>query len=125
MNTSARADRRRRPSAARPSTRSEIGDPHPIAAVGDCDLGVAVAKIAVEDPALSCHRTRSPGRHCGVIRVASRVQRWLALGVRRPEGGFCRSWFTDAVMAGEPPVAPNPVPIDAMRLGVPKSYVLD
>jgi aspartyl-tRNA(Asn)/glutamyl-tRNA(Gln) amidotransferase subunit A len=33
--------------------------------------------------------------------------------------------IADAVMAGEPPAAPDPVPIEAMRLGVPQSYVLD
>src|SRR6266481_3034901 len=33
--------------------------------------------------------------------------------------------IADAVMAGEPPVAPAPTPIEAMRLGVPQSYVLD
>jgi aspartyl-tRNA(Asn)/glutamyl-tRNA(Gln) amidotransferase subunit A len=33
--------------------------------------------------------------------------------------------IADAVMAGEPPVTPAPVPIEAMRLGVPQSYVLD
>jgi aspartyl-tRNA(Asn)/glutamyl-tRNA(Gln) amidotransferase subunit A len=33
--------------------------------------------------------------------------------------------IADAVMAGEPPVAPAAVPIEAMRLGVPQSYVLD
>ena len=38
--------------AARPSTGSEIGDPHPIDAVGDCDLGVPVAKVAAEQPQL-------------------------------------------------------------------------
>ncbi len=33
--------------------------------------------------------------------------------------------IADAVMAGEPPVAPAPVPVEAMRLAVPQSYVLD
>jgi len=33
--------------------------------------------------------------------------------------------IADAVMAGEPPVAPAPVPVEAMRLGVPQSYVLE
>src|SRR5438874_6602175 len=33
--------------------------------------------------------------------------------------------IADAIMAGEPPVAPAPVPVEAMRLGVPQSYVLD
>jgi aspartyl-tRNA(Asn)/glutamyl-tRNA(Gln) amidotransferase subunit A len=33
--------------------------------------------------------------------------------------------IADAIMAGEPPVAPAPMPIQAMRLGVPQSYVLD
>ncbi len=31
----------------------------------------------------------------------------------------------DAVMAGETPIAPEPVPIEALRLGVPQSFVLD
>jgi aspartyl-tRNA(Asn)/glutamyl-tRNA(Gln) amidotransferase subunit A len=31
----------------------------------------------------------------------------------------------DAVMAGEPPVAPPPISVEALRLGVPQSYVLD
>src|SRR6267154_1543202 len=33
--------------------------------------------------------------------------------------------IADAIMAGEPPVAPAPVPVEAMRLAVPQSYVLD
>jgi aspartyl-tRNA(Asn)/glutamyl-tRNA(Gln) amidotransferase subunit A len=33
--------------------------------------------------------------------------------------------IADAVMAGEPPVAPAPIPVAAMRLAVPQSYVLD
>lgn len=33
--------------------------------------------------------------------------------------------ITDAVMAGEPPVAPDPVPVEALRLGVPQNFVLD
>ena len=33
--------------------------------------------------------------------------------------------ITDAVMAGEPPAAPEPMPIEAMRLAVPQSYVLE
>ena len=33
--------------------------------------------------------------------------------------------IADAVMAGEPPVAPEPIPIEAMRLAVPQSFVLD
>ncbi|HJZ15755.1 MAG TPA: amidase [Stellaceae bacterium] len=31
----------------------------------------------------------------------------------------------DAVMAGEPPIAPPPIPAEGLRLGVPQSYVLD
>jgi aspartyl-tRNA(Asn)/glutamyl-tRNA(Gln) amidotransferase subunit A len=31
----------------------------------------------------------------------------------------------DAVMAGEPPIAPPPISVEALRLGVPQSYVLD
>jgi aspartyl-tRNA(Asn)/glutamyl-tRNA(Gln) amidotransferase subunit A len=31
----------------------------------------------------------------------------------------------DAVMAGEPPLAPPPTPVETLRLGVPQSYVLD
>ncbi len=31
----------------------------------------------------------------------------------------------DAVMAGEPPIVPPPIPADGLRLGVPQSYVLD
>ncbi len=33
--------------------------------------------------------------------------------------------IADAVMAGEEPIAPPPVPIEALRLGVPQSFVLD
>jgi aspartyl-tRNA(Asn)/glutamyl-tRNA(Gln) amidotransferase subunit A len=33
--------------------------------------------------------------------------------------------IADAIMAGEPPVAPAPVPVEGMRLAVPQSYVLD
>jgi aspartyl-tRNA(Asn)/glutamyl-tRNA(Gln) amidotransferase subunit A len=33
--------------------------------------------------------------------------------------------IADAVMAGEPPVAPVRIPVEAMRFGVPQSYVLD
>ncbi len=33
--------------------------------------------------------------------------------------------IADAVMAGEPPEAPEPFPVDGLRLGVPQSYVLD
>jgi aspartyl-tRNA(Asn)/glutamyl-tRNA(Gln) amidotransferase subunit A len=33
--------------------------------------------------------------------------------------------IADAIMAGEPPVAPAPMPIEAVRLAVPQSYVLD
>jgi len=33
--------------------------------------------------------------------------------------------IADAVMAGEEPVAPPPVPVEALRLGVPQSLVLD
>jgi aspartyl-tRNA(Asn)/glutamyl-tRNA(Gln) amidotransferase subunit A len=33
--------------------------------------------------------------------------------------------IADAVMAGEPPVAPEPISIEAMRLAVPQSFVLD
>src|SRR5947207_15210885 len=33
--------------------------------------------------------------------------------------------IADAIMAGEPPVAPDPVPVEAMRLAVPQSFVLD
>src|ERR1700720_4724951 len=31
----------------------------------------------------------------------------------------------DAVMAGEPPIGPPPIPAEGLRLGVPQSYVLD
>ncbi len=33
--------------------------------------------------------------------------------------------IADAVMAGEDPVAPPPVPVEALRLGVPQSFVLE
>jgi aspartyl-tRNA(Asn)/glutamyl-tRNA(Gln) amidotransferase subunit A len=33
--------------------------------------------------------------------------------------------ITDAVMAGEEPVAPAPAPVEGLRLGVPQSFVLD
>src|SRR5271165_898431 len=33
--------------------------------------------------------------------------------------------IADAVMAGEPPIAPLPIPAAGLRLGVPQSYVLD
>jgi aspartyl-tRNA(Asn)/glutamyl-tRNA(Gln) amidotransferase subunit A len=33
--------------------------------------------------------------------------------------------IADAVMAGEEPIAPPPVPVEALRLGVPQSFVLD
>jgi aspartyl-tRNA(Asn)/glutamyl-tRNA(Gln) amidotransferase subunit A len=33
--------------------------------------------------------------------------------------------ITDAIMAGEPPIAPEPFPVAGMRLGVPQTYVLD
>jgi aspartyl-tRNA(Asn)/glutamyl-tRNA(Gln) amidotransferase subunit A len=33
--------------------------------------------------------------------------------------------IADAVMAGEPPIAPDSVPVEALRLGVPQSFVLD
>ena len=33
--------------------------------------------------------------------------------------------LADAIMAGEPPVLPPPIPVEALRLGVPQSYVLD
>jgi aspartyl-tRNA(Asn)/glutamyl-tRNA(Gln) amidotransferase subunit A len=32
---------------------------------------------------------------------------------------------SDAVMAGEPPIAPPPISVEALRLGVPQCYVLD
>jgi aspartyl-tRNA(Asn)/glutamyl-tRNA(Gln) amidotransferase subunit A len=32
---------------------------------------------------------------------------------------------TDAVMAGEPPIVPPAIPVEALRLGVPQTYVLD
>ena len=37
---------------ARPITRSQIGYPHPINAVADCDVGVRVAKVAAEQARL-------------------------------------------------------------------------
>jgi aspartyl-tRNA(Asn)/glutamyl-tRNA(Gln) amidotransferase subunit A len=33
--------------------------------------------------------------------------------------------ITDAVIAGERPVAPDPIPVEALRLGVPQKFVLD
>ena len=33
--------------------------------------------------------------------------------------------IADAVMSGEEPIAPPPVPVEALRLGVPQSFVLD
>src|SRR5437660_7061288 len=33
--------------------------------------------------------------------------------------------ISDVVMAGEPAVAPAPIPVEATRLGVPQSYLLD
>src|SRR5204862_5023678 len=33
--------------------------------------------------------------------------------------------IADAIIAGEPPAAPAPIPVEAMRLGVPQSFVLD
>jgi aspartyl-tRNA(Asn)/glutamyl-tRNA(Gln) amidotransferase subunit A len=33
--------------------------------------------------------------------------------------------IADAIMAGEPPIAPPPISVEALRLGVPQSYVLD
>ena len=33
--------------------------------------------------------------------------------------------IADAVMAGEEPIVPPPVPVEALRLGVPQSFVLD
>src|SRR5437763_4815893 len=33
--------------------------------------------------------------------------------------------IADAIMAGEPPVVPEPVPVAGMRLGVPQTHVLD
>jgi aspartyl-tRNA(Asn)/glutamyl-tRNA(Gln) amidotransferase subunit A len=33
--------------------------------------------------------------------------------------------LTDAVMAGEPPVVPTPTPVEALRLGIPQTFVLD
>jgi hypothetical protein len=43
---------RQKTGAARPSTRSEIGNPYPIGAVGDCDFVVTVTKVAVEEDLL-------------------------------------------------------------------------
>jgi aspartyl-tRNA(Asn)/glutamyl-tRNA(Gln) amidotransferase subunit A len=33
--------------------------------------------------------------------------------------------IVDAIMAGEPPIVPAPIPVEALRLGVPQTYVLD
>src|SRR5205085_10238186 len=33
--------------------------------------------------------------------------------------------IVDAIMAGEPPIVPEPLPVAGMRLGVPQAYVLD
>src|SRR5262249_50809147 len=33
--------------------------------------------------------------------------------------------ITDAIMAGAPPVVPEPLPVEGLRLGVPQSFVLD
>src|SRR5437763_10298473 len=33
--------------------------------------------------------------------------------------------IVDAIMAGEPPAVPAPIPVEALRIGVPQTYVLD
>src|SRR5229473_5290810 len=88
----------RRPAGpSRPSPRSEITDPHPIGAGGDCDLGVPIAKIAVEQSGLILPAdtlTCSPMRHCGLYGWVVGRRAGCGVGwpceVRLPGGGFCR-----------------------------------
>ena len=44
-------------------------------------------------------------------------------GSVRIPAAFCA--ILDAIMAGEPPAVPAPIPFEALRLGVPQTYVLD
>jgi aspartyl-tRNA(Asn)/glutamyl-tRNA(Gln) amidotransferase subunit A len=78
---------------------------------------------------------RIPAALCGVVGLkptANRVSRGGAIplsttldsiGPLANSVACCA--ITDAVMAGEEPIAPDPVPVAGLRLGVPQSFMLD
>jgi aspartyl-tRNA(Asn)/glutamyl-tRNA(Gln) amidotransferase subunit A len=112
-------DRQRVPGGSSAGAPVSVADEQAVVAIGT-DTGGSV---------------RIPAALCGVVGfkpTAKRISREGAtplsttldsIGPLANSVACCA--ITDAVMAGEPPVAPDPVPLDALRFGVPQSFVLD
>jgi aspartyl-tRNA(Asn)/glutamyl-tRNA(Gln) amidotransferase subunit A len=112
-------DRQRVPGGSSAGAPVSVADDQAIVAIGT-DTGGSV---------------RIPAALCGVVGfkpTAKRVSRDGAtplsttldsIGPLANSVACCA--ITDAVMAGELAVAPEPVPLDVLRLGMPQSFVLD
>ena len=112
-------DRQRVPGGSSAGAPVSVADAQAVVAIGT-DTGGSV---------------RIPAALCGVVGfkpTAKRISRDGAtplsttldsIGPLANSVACCA--ITDAVMAGEPPVAPDPVPLDVLRFGVPQSFVLD
>ena len=112
-------DRQRVPGGSSAGAPVSVADGQAIVAIGT-DTGGSV---------------RIPAALCGVVGfkpTAKRVSRDGAIplsttldsiGPLANSVACCA--IADAVMAGEPPVAAGPAPVSGLRLGVPRSFVLD
>ena len=112
-------DRRLIPGGSSSGAAVSVGDGNAVVAIGT-DTGGSV---------------RIPAALCGIVGFKPTQQRVPrdgatplsttldSIGPLANSVACCA--IADAIMAGEPPVAPEPLSVAGLRLGVPQSYVLD
>src|SRR5580700_416142 len=112
-------DRRLIPGGSSSGAAVSVGDGNAVVAIGT-DTGGSV---------------RIPAALCGIVGfkpTQKRISRDGAtplsatldsIGPLANSVAFCA--IADAIIAGEPPLVPPPIPAEGLRLGVPQSYVLD
>src|SRR5438094_2913803 len=112
-------DRRLIPGGSSSGAAVSIGDGQAIVAIGT-DTGGSVRIPAAFCGIAGFKPTQYRTSRDGAVPLSTTLD---SIGPLATSIACCA--IADAVMAGEPPVAPAPVPVEAMRLGVPQSYVLD
>ncbi len=112
-------DRRLIPGGSSSGAAVSVGDGQAVVAIGS-DTGGSVRIPAALCGIVGFKPTKRRVPCDGVIPLSVTLDSIGPLG-----NSIACCAIADAVMAGEPPVLPLPVPVDALRLGVPQSYMLD
>jgi aspartyl-tRNA(Asn)/glutamyl-tRNA(Gln) amidotransferase subunit A len=112
-------DRRLIPGGSSSGAAVSVGDGGAVVAIGT-DTGGSVRIPAALCGIVGLKPTQNRIPRNGVTPLSTTLD---SIGPLANSVACCA--VADAVMAGEPPIAPPPISVEARRLGVPQSYVLD